>query len=246
MDTGIWAIWYDLDPKSVDDHHRWLHDSYLPNLIERPGYMWAAHYVNTHGGDVMSRAFSEGAVGLTDEKMGAAEQYLILVGAGSPHVFFHPSVRALDADADSETRDFLRQRKGVRDCVFIEERRVDGPAYGERAPATTTGPAIQMGTFRMRDPEDEFALAEWYAQFRLPAMSAMPGCIAARKLVSVAGWAKHSVLYEYSSLEARMEHFEIPHESLGLDPEHWSGKVICNTVHTPGSPVVGRRLWPAV
>lgn len=246
MGEAIWATWYDLPQESAASHLEWLHGSYLPSLLARPGYLWAANYENTHGGEVMTRAFTEGAVGLTDEKMGDATRYLQLVGAGSPHVFFDPSIRALDGSADAATQAQLALRAGIRDNIFIEECAVTGPEIATRAPATTPGPAIQMGSFSMRSAEDEFPLAEWYAQFRMPAMAGMAGCIAARKLISIAGWAKHAVLYEFTSLEARLENFEKPHEALGLDPSHWSGRVIANTVHTPGSPIVGKRLWPAV
>ncbi len=77
-------------------------------------------------------------------------------------------------------------------------------------------------------------------------MARIPGVIATRKLVSVAGWAKHGILYEFTSLAARLEHFEVPHESLALDPKEWTGRVGSATIHTPGSPVIGPRIWPPV
>jgi hypothetical protein len=102
-----------------------------------------------------------------------------------------------------------------------------------------------MGSFRTKTVADEFDLAAWYAQYRLPAMSRMPGCVATRKLVSLAGWAKHSILYEFTSLEARERHFQ-GHESLALDETVWTNKIIGYTIHAPGSPSVGYRLWPEV
>jgi hypothetical protein len=77
-------------------------------------------------------------------------------------------------------------------------------------------------------------------------MAQMPGCIAARKLLCVAGWVKHAILYEFTSLEARMNEFEEPHEALALDPGEWTGRVVRYTIHTPGSPLVGARTWPPV
>ena len=120
-----------------------------------------------------------------------------------------------------------------------------GPWNHSGPSSTTPGPAIQMGSFRTQTVEDEFDLAAWYAQYRLPHMSRMPGCIATRKLVSVAGWAKHSVLYEFTSLDARQQDFQ-NHESLALDDKEWTNKIITYTVHAPGSPSVGKRLWPPV
>ncbi len=100
-----------------------------------------------------------------------------------------------------------------------------------------------MGSFRVRSVEEEFDLAAWYAQYRFPAMARMAGCIRTRKLVSVAGWAKHSVLYEFTSLEARHENFQ-KHESRALDEKNWSNKIVKYTIHAPGSPSVGIRIWP--
>jgi hypothetical protein len=80
----------------------------------------------------------------------------------------------------------------------------------------------------------------------MPYMAQMPGCIGTRKLLGVAGWAKHGVLYEFESLEMRLKHFEEPHESLSLDSSHWSARITGNTVHTPGSPTIGTRIWPPV
>ena len=139
----------------------------------------------------------------------------------------------------------LARRIGSRTCVFCEEARINGPDYVRAAPGSTTGPAIQMGSFRTATINDEYDLAAWYAQYRLPAMSRMPGCIRTRKLISVAGWAKHSILYEFTSLEARREHFQ-NHESLGLDDQEWTSKIVGYTVHAPGSPSVGSRIWPPV
>ena len=99
-----------------------------------------------------------------------------------------------------------------------------------------------MGSFVTVLPEDDFELGAWYRQSRLPAVTNTPGCIGARKLVSVAGWANHSILYEFTSFgsfEARP----------GTDdkPNEWAGRhVLSYVIHAPGSPSVGKRIWPAV
>jgi hypothetical protein len=74
----------------------------------------------------------------------------------------------------------------------------------------------------------------------------MPGSISTRVMLSVAGWAKYSVLYEFTSLEARLEHFEKGHEALAKDENEWSGRLVRYTMHTPGSPTVAKRIWPPV
>lgn len=44
-DRGLWITWYDLPADGRDAHFSWLHGMYLPGLLKRPGYLWAAHYV---------------------------------------------------------------------------------------------------------------------------------------------------------------------------------------------------------
>jgi len=89
-------------------------------------------------------------------------------------------------------------------------------------------------------------LAQWYAHQRMPVMARMPGAVQTRKFLCSVGWAKHAILYEFESLEARTREFEVPHESKVTDPQHWTGRIVRTMLHTPGSPVVGERIWPPV
>lgn len=244
MDRGIWATWYDLPESGRDAYFDWLLGSYLPALLLRQGYAWAAHYEITGGGAQMDEIGARLARP-DDTGLGTGTQFLILVGATSSHVFLNPRVDHCDATSTDTSREMRARRIGERMCIFTEEARVSGPEIGERQIGTAPGPAIQMGSFRTRTMENELDLGAWYAQYRLPAMARMPGCIETRKLVSTAGWAKHAILYEFTSLEAREAHFQA-HESLALDEREWTSRVIGYTVHAPGSPSVGRRLWPHV
>jgi hypothetical protein len=178
------------------------------------------------------------------EDIGTGKQFLMLVGAPSPHTFLAPSI--MEPEASPQFREMLGLRMGVRTAIFSEETRVSGPASQHRAAGTTPAPGIQMGSFNVRSLEEEFDIGCWYAQYRLPYMAQMPGSVGTRKLVSVAGWAKHSILYEFTSLEARLKNFEEPHESLSADPKEWTGRVVRYTIHAPGSPFVGNRIWPPV
>ena len=241
MDQGIWATWYDLADNSRERFLKWLHEGYCPALRIQPGIIWVAHYRYTGGGAQMERV-KQTAIGHTQEAIGDGNQYLLLVGAVSAHTFFKPSIEEFVLPAGCST--MLALRLGQRTAIFTEEARVNGPEPREFGPGSGPGPAIQMGSFRMRTPEAEFDLGRWYAQFRLPFMARMPGCIATRKLSGVAGWAKHSVLYEFTSLDARLRNFEEPHEALALDSSRWESQVIAGTVHTPGSPFIGERVWP--
>jgi hypothetical protein len=243
MDHGIWATWYDLADGDRDRFIAWAHSSYLPTLQARSGFAWVAHYRNQGGGEAM-RHLGDNVIVRPEEDIGNGSQYVMLVGAPSPHTFLAPS--ALEIEKEAPFRDMLALRRGVRTAIFSEETRVNGPAIRQRPQGGTPGPAIQMGSFRVRSIEEEFDLGCWYAQYRLPHMAQMSGCIAARKLNCVAGWVKHAILYEFVSLEARMQNFEAPHEALAVDSKEWTGRVVRYTVHTPGSPVIGPRIWPPV
>jgi len=134
-------------------------------------------------------------------------------------------------------------RTGERTAFVVEEAKADGPEAGRREGKLTLAPCIQLGSFNAPGCEDE--LMSWYGDWRIPALSRLPSCVAIRKLVSTSAWAKHVVLYEFASLEAR-------HENIGklasLYPEEskWTQGFTPKLMHVPASPVVGRRLWPAV
>lgn len=245
MAEGIWATWYDLaEDVTANSRERvlaWMHETYCPYLRMQPGCTWVAHYRHTGGGPQMDKVKAT-AVGRTQDAIGAGNDYLLLVGGLSAHTFFKPSIK--DAVLPVGFDAMLAQRVGLRTAVFTVEAAVNGPAPREHGPGSGPGPAIQMGSFRMRTPEEEFDLGRWYAQYRLPFMAQLAGCIATRKLAGVAGWAKHSVLYEFTSLEARLKHFEEPHEALALDRTRWESQVVAGTLHAPGSPFVGERVWP--
>jgi len=87
-------------------------------------------------------------------------------------------------------------------------------------------------------------MARWYAQWRLPSLQTLPGVIRVRKLVSVAGWAKHACFYEFTSLEARNQHF-VHYEESRPDMEAWSKEVVRRLVHATPLPIVAKRLFPA-
>ncbi|MBI3918596.1 MAG: hypothetical protein HY322_16510 [Betaproteobacteria bacterium] len=72
-----------------------------------------------------------------------------------------------------------------------------------------------------------------------------PGQLSARKLLATAGWGKHSILYEFVSLNAREAGF-VPHEELAHESDSWTSRVLPRLVHAPCSPSVGRRIWPPV
>ena len=96
----------------------------------------------------------------------------------------------------------------------------------------------------MRRLEGEEEALAYYAKWRMPAMTRLPGSVRTRTLASVAGWAKHAILYEFVSLQAR-NHFEEVHED-GDENRAWTDKVFSHFTRAPGSSNVARRLWPPV
>lgn len=241
MDPALWITWYDLPDAGRDAYLEWLHVIYLPRLLERPGYLWAAHYAaeaqpkrNAKRGGARRRYPPAGSVP-------EGFRFVLMVGGEHAHTFARPTPRELHAALPKNERAILAMRGGVSSNIMIEQARVEGPEAASRAPGTATSPCIQLGSFVFDGDEED--LYAWYAQWRLPSMAAIPGCVAVRKLVSVAGWAKHAILHEFTSAAARNEHF-VDHEPR-LHPEkvEWSERITGQVIHAPGSPNVAQRIW---
>ena len=242
-DRALWITWYDLAARGRDAYLSWLHGTYLPRLLERTGILWAAHYA------------SEDRPIRTDKKDGGrrypppgsvAEGYhfLVLIGGESADAFAHPTPRQLHEQLPAADRNMLALRAGVSTNIMIEQARVSGPDAGSHEPGAALSPCIQLGSFVFDgDEEDLFA---WYAQWRLPSMTEIPGCVGVRKLVSVAGWAKHGILHEFTSVAARNENFVNHEQKRHPERAAWSEMITGQVIHAPGSPNVARRIWSAV
>jgi hypothetical protein len=244
LDRGIWATWYDLDPAHRAEFSSWLHGECLPHLAQRSDFLWAAHYDSVPASKAMSSIRAD-ILGRPDEDVGSGTQHLMLVGAETPHAFLDPLALEADFGGGARFAEMLALRQGVRTLVLLEEHRVEGPATADRD-GLLPAPAIQLGSLRMRTVESEFDIGRWYVHHRLPNMARTPGCVTTRKFLSIAGWAKHAVLYEFRTLEDRMRHFEEAQEARALDPAEWTGRIARSTVHAPGSPTVATRTWPPV
>ena len=237
MDRGIWATWYDVVPERKAEYLQWLHGAYLPAMLKRPGYLWAAHVENNNSAE--RAEFNRKRYLYTDDpSVGTGNEFLLLFGGESAHTFLYPDQKQLAEEASARDRDMLRCRLRSRYGVFTEVDRVDGPAIAARGPGMTAGPIIQMGTYNSHSVEAEAELCSWYVRHRLPLVKSMPQCVGARRLVSVVGWEKQSILYEFASIEEPDGHFSDPH------PE--SIHVITTITHAPHSPTVGYRIWPPV
>lgn len=193
MDRGIWATWYDLEADGKSEYVSWLHGVHLPAMLARPGYLWAAHVENVVSPEREARNQAR-LTHVDDPSVPTGFQYLLLYGAPSPHVFVDPTPAELLASLDADTRRMLGRQRQARSCIFIEADRVEGPDAGRRAPGIAPGPIVQFGTFNIDALDHEAEMSAWYARSRLPLVRPQPGSVGARKLVSIAGWAKHANL----------------------------------------------------
>ena len=121
---------------------------------------------------------------------------------------------------------------------------MSGPDWYRHLPGTGAPPAIQLGNYLTSNQTDDMDLAMWYRQMKLPQVTRARGCIGARKLVSIVGWAKHGILYEFMEMDSHEENFEQRFRDAGLS-ERWTGRhVLKIVVHAPMGPHAGRRIWP--
>ena len=125
-------------------------------------------------------------------------------------------------------------------ALFHEIAYVPGP---QEDPKGDLGAAVQLGTFSVKTVPDQWRLSEWYEYTRHPEVSAIPGAIRTRRYVSVCGVAKFGILYEFTSLEARLEGFERPMEGRFQDDSHPTSQLGTYTVHAPGAPYIGVRRF---
>jgi hypothetical protein len=242
MDDTLQAEWYDLKDGERQEFLDWLHGTHLPRVQARNGILWVGHY----GLIARTRKTSADPGGplrshVNDPTLPTGGEYLLLTAAATPDVFFDPHRK----DEDAETKRWLAKRVGHRQSIFITEARVNGPEYRALMPGAGAPPAMQLGNFITRKPEDDWELGRWYRQLRFPQITRTRGCIAVRKLVGVAGWAKHGVLYEFTGMDPDEENFEKRFRD-AADTEKWEGRHVLEYVlHGPGRHG-GPRLWPAL
>jgi hypothetical protein len=249
VDRVIWASSYDVPEDKTPDFLAWLHESHLPALARRPGYDWVAHYrrVPSPTPDI-TKYMSQMAVDKKDApNLGRGTQYLLMAGATTLQPFVSPSVDQADAAAPAETRAMLALRQGIRSSIMKDVMRVNGPAAATRPLRGAPAPRIQFGTYRVNDGMEP-GLWKFYLEYRFAQISASPGAVSARSLFACTGWANIGILYEFESATAHahfLTNFERPAvERDRNNPKEMQTKVI--SIHEPGSPVVGERLWPPV
>lgn len=250
MDRGIMALWYDLAEADQHAHLHWLHTTCLPALSALPGYSWVGHYrtIPSRTGDDRVRLNE-----CNDPTVGRGTRFLLLLGAPSVDVFFSRREPLVAPGLDpAHTARHTSERIGSRICIYAEETRLNGPEYARSVTGAAPGPIIQFGSFNTPTDADALELGVYYRQNRFPAMARSPGCISTRKLLATVGWARHGILYEFSSIEQRRDNFE-QHVEWGADPQIakadnpylWPGRFPTEyVVFAPGAPTVAEQIWP--
>ena len=241
MDLGYWITWYDLPQDEQGEYLAWLHETYMPAMQSRTGALWAAHYASVPKGSVRFRS-SGHRPETSDPNVPRGDRYILMFGARNAHAFGDPTPGEAHAALSPGDRKMLAMRIGERVNIMTEVARVHGPEAHAWRDGEGPAPWIQFGSFQCAREGEEEALA-YYAQWRMPAMTKLPGVVRTRTLASVAGWAKHAILYEFVSLEAR-NHFEDAHED-GDENREWTDRVFSHFTRAPGSSNVARRLWPS-
>ena len=242
VDRGYWITWYDLSEDGRVDYLEWLHKSYIPDRLKAPGVLHAAHYQSEEN---VEHPGEKGRLSHTlSEEVPSGDRYILIFGGEDAHAFSDPPPSELYKSLLEEEKKMLGMRVCERVNIMVDEARIDGPEAATRD-GIQLSPCIQLGNFNSGHWRDEDELTAWYAQWRMPCMQKLPGSVGTRKLVSVSGWAKHAVLYEYISVDARNNNF-LDHESHSPEMEAWTDRVVRKLNHAPGSPNVARRIWPQV
>ena len=243
-DRGVWAIWYDVENDDRQPFFQWLHETYLPLLSANKQFAWVAHYERHRGALTASwRLDHEAYERHTTAELKSGTQFVQLVGAATPYVFIKAIQEHDEAAGRARAGEMLRFRKGVRHEVFIEDERAYGP-LGQKGLDGSLAACIQFGNYRMASVEKDLACMSWYPDVCFPALAQAKDSLRTRKLISVAGWSKHGVIYEFPSVEGRNQAFAHVQKLRAADPS----KIFSlgpQTVHAPGSAFVGTRTWPA-
>ena len=240
-ENGYLIHWYDLNEDNEAEYLEWLHGEYIPRRLNDPRILWACHFKSL---DNVTHPGEKGRLSHDNKSIPAGDRYILIFGAKKPEIFADPTVTEYHQSLSEKDLMFLKMKREERYNIMTEEAR--GPG-SEKKPIDGVGlsECIQLGNFNSGSYEDEDELASWYATWRIPSMKKLPGCQGVRKLVSVSGWAKHAILYEWSSPEARNSTF-VDHEMENPKMEEWTDRVVRKLVHAPGSPNLARRIWPII
>jgi hypothetical protein len=237
LDRGLWITWYDLPDQGRDDYLSWLHETYLPGLLKRPGYLWAAHYATQDVEGANTSCYHH----VDDPQVGKGYRYILLVAGADANVFGNRVPSQIHAALPEESRKMLAVRAGERVNIMTEAGRRQGRAARAYQEGLLGTPCIQIGSFNC-PTEYEEEMHAGYVQQRLPTVCGTESCVMTRKLNSVAGWAKHGILYEFASKEGYERDYAgaVARSPLGFGRH----SVVPMLIHAPNGPNSAVRIWP--
>ena len=236
MDRALWIVKYDLPDTGRDAYLDWMHGTYMPRLVERPGVSWAVHLL-AEGKDVPTPGRQHAPAGAVP----GGYHYSLVAGGRDAHVFADPTPAQFHAALPAADREMLAMRIGESMSVMVEQARIDGPEAGKRNPNVALSPCILLGSLNLEGGNDDEILT-WFAQVRFPAMKTLPGFVGMRKLVAVSGWAKHGMVYEFESVAAMVENYPKVIQNVSPEAAASNKAIMAKSIHAPGSPNVCTRI----
>ncbi len=246
-DRAYWISWFNL-PDAISELRRqeffdWAYQSYVPKVLKHEGVLWGALYASEAPGTFTSLG-GGGRISHKKNPRGVpvGDRYILMFGAADVYALANPTPDEFHAKLNKTDQKMLALRRDERHNFMLEEGRIEGPGLAKNDPPMAPAPAIQLGSFNAGHFADEAEMAAWYASWRLPSLTKLPGCVRVRKLISVAGWAKHACFYEFNSLQLRDKHF-VHYEKPNPKMVKWSTDVVRDTVHAPGSANVASRIF---
>ena len=236
------AEWFDIHRENKVRLWQWLHGFFLNSLQSQSGINWVAHY------EIVPHPITQYIEGAPQKKetkntnIPAGWENLIVTSASSPSVFFGPGNELNKMEEQNAIN--LSMRENYRSAIFIEEEVINGPEQDKKPQGTGGPPAMQFGSYNVDSVADDIELAKWYRGERFPRLAVTRGLIRGRKLLSITGWAKHGVFWEFIDMDKKEYSFELRFVEADRG-ENWNGRHVLEYVtHAPGSPHAGKRVWP--
>ena len=236
------AEWFDINNNDKDKLCSWLHGVFFPDFQSQNGVNWVAHYDIVPHPETRYIKGAPAKKEVKDLSVPPGQENLVLTSVNTPSIFFGHN-NALEA-MEKEQRLYLSMRTNYRSAVFIEEEIINGPELHKQPLGTGGAPAMQFGSYNVDGIRDDIELAKRYRGERFPRLPVTRGMIRGRKFLSISGWAKHGVLWEFAEMDE--EEYSFEHRFIEADRgENWHGRHVLEYVtHAPGSPHAGRRIWP--
>ena len=158
MSEALWITWYDLPAADRDAYLSWLHGSYMPVLVERPGFLWAAHY---EADERPRRNAKKDGASRRHPPAGSlpgGRRYVLIAGGESLQAFAHPTPAQFHDGLPTADRAMLALRGGATSNI-MDRTDVDGASARTesgrwRSTASTTAIRVKGRTGLRRQGED--------------------------------------------------------------------------------------------